>query len=117
VAFAVGELGLRLEEFYDMPFCEFRIKAYAYKRMQEERLRHTRMIAYYSAIGPHLDPKKLPKTIDEFMRIGDKPKKRSMVSDEMRELYKKRMDEYNEAMRVYREKHKDQDQDQDTDKK
>jgi hypothetical protein len=117
VAFAVGELGLRLEEFYDMPFCEFRIKAYAYKRMQEERLRHTRMIAYYSAIGPHLDPKKLPKTIDEFMRIGDKPKKRSRVSDEMRELYKRRMDEYNEAMRIYREKHKDQDQDQDTDKK
>ena len=37
MAFAVGELGLRLEEFYDMPFCEFRIKAYAYKRMQEER--------------------------------------------------------------------------------
>ncbi len=114
MAFAVGELGLRLEEFYDMPFCEFRIKAYAYKRMQEERLRHTRMIAYYSAVGPHLDPKKLPKTIDEFMRIGDKPKK-SRVSDEMRELYKRRMDEYNEAMRVYRERHKDQDQD--TDKK
>ena len=111
MAFAVGELGLRLEEFYDMPFCEFRIKAYAYKRMQEERLRHTRMIAYYSAVGPHLDPKKLPKTIDEFMRIGDKPNKRSRVSDEMRELFKKRMDEYNEAMRVYREKQKDQDTD------
>ena len=29
----------------------------------------------------------------------------------MRELYKKRMDEYSEAMRVYREKHKDQDTD------
>lgn len=111
MAFAVGELGLRLEEFYDMPFCEFRIKAYAYKRMQEERLRHTRMIAYYSAVGPHLDPKKLPKTIDEFMWIGDKPKKRSRVSDEMRELYKRRMDEYNEAMRIYKEKHKDQDTD------
>ena len=54
------------------------------------------MIAYYSAVGPHLDPKKLPKTIDEFMRIGDKPKK-SRVSDEMRELYKRRMDEYNEG--------------------
>ena len=114
MAFAVGELGLRLEEFYDMPFCEFRIKAYAYKRMQEERLRHTRMIAYYSAVGPHLDPKKLPKTIDEFMRIGNNPKK-SRVSDEMRELYKQRMDEYNEAMMVYREKHNGQDQD--TDKK
>ena len=103
MAFAVGELGLRLEEFYDMPFCEFRIKAHAYKRMQEERMRHTRLIAYYSAIGPHLDPKKLPKSIDSFMQIGDKPKK-SKVSDEMRQLFKQRMDEYNEAMRIYREK-------------
>ncbi len=110
MAFAVGELGLRLEEFYDMPFCEFRIKAYAYKRMQEERLRHTRLIAYYSAIGPHLKSDSLPKSIDSFMQIGDKPRK-SRVSDEMRELYRKRMDEYNEAMRVYKEKHKDQDTD------
>ena len=44
------------------------------------------------------------------MRIGNKPKK-SRVSDEMRELYKRRMDEYNEAMRVYRGKHRDQDTD------
>ena len=35
VAFACGELGLR-EEFYEMPWCEFLIKSYAYNRMQEE---------------------------------------------------------------------------------
>ena len=80
MAFAVGELGLRLEEFYDMPVCEFWFKAYGYMWMHEEWLRLSRMIAYYSAVGAHLDPKKLPKTIVEFMRIGDKQKKRS-VSD------------------------------------
>lgn len=102
MAFAVGELGLRLEEFWDMPFCEFRIKSFAYNRMQEERLRHTRLITYYSAIGSHLDPKKLPKTIDQFMPIGQKKTKKSIISDEMRELYRQRMDEYNEKMRRYR---------------
>ena len=59
VAFAVGELGLRLEEFYNMAWCEFLIKSYAYSRMQEEKLRHTRLIAYSAQIGSHLDPKKV----------------------------------------------------------
>lgn len=102
VAFACGELGLRLEEFYEMPWCEFLIKSYAYNRMQEEKLRHTRLIAYSSQIGSHLDPKKLPRSIDQFMRIGsennsdknsDNPNKNAKF-DDMKELFKKRMQEY-----------------------
>ena len=98
VAFACGELGLRLEEFYEMPWCEFLIKSYAYNRMQEEKLRHTRLIAYSAQIGSHLDPKKLPRSIDQFMRIGSE--KNSVKSnknakfDDMKELFKKRMQEY-----------------------
>lgn len=108
MAFAVGELGLRLQEFWDMPFCEFRIKSFAYQRMQKERLRHTRIIAYSAQIGSHLDPKKLNgMTIDKFMPI-DGDKKKSRVSPEMRELFRKRMDEYNEAMRAHRMKHSDE---------
>lgn len=98
VAFACGELGLRLEEFYEMPWCEFLIKSYAYNRMQEEKLRHTRLIAYSAQIGSHLDPKKLPRSIDQFMPIGNE--KKSVKSnkndnfDDMKELFKKRMQEY-----------------------
>ena len=100
MAFAVGELGLRLEEFYDMPFCEFLIKSYAYNRMQKERLRHTRLIAWSAQIGSHLDPKKLPKSIEQFMPIGSerKKKRKSKVSDEMRAIFEQRMREYNEAV-------------------
>lgn len=94
VAFAVGELGLRLEEFFDMPWCEFLIKSYAYNRMQEERLRHTRLIAWTALTGSHLDPKGLPKSIDSFLPIG---KKKSRVSEEMKALFRQRMIEYNEA--------------------
>ena len=100
MAFAVGELGLRLEEFYDMPFCEFLIKSYAYNRMQKERLRHTRLIAWSAQIGSHLDPKTMPKSIDQFMPIEDerKKKRKSKVSDEMRAIFEQRMREYNEAV-------------------
>ena len=100
MAFAVGELGLRLEEFYDMPFCEFLIKSYAFNRMQNERLRHTRLIAFSAQIGSHLDPKKMPKSIEQFMPIGSERKKKrgSKVSDEMREIFDQRMKEYNEAV-------------------
>ena len=98
VAFACGELGLRLEEFLDMPWCEFLIKSYAYSRMQEEKLRHTRLIAYSAQIGSHLDPKKLPRTIDQFMPIGSEKSARksnkNVISDDMKELFKKRMQEY-----------------------
>ena len=102
VAFACGELGLRLEEFYEMPWCEFLIKSYAYNRMQEEKLRHTRLVAYSAQIGSHLDPKKLPRSIDQFMRIGsennttnnsDNPDKK-LIFDDMKELFRKRMSEY-----------------------
>ena len=102
VAFACGELGLRLEEFYEMPWCEFLIKSYAYNRMQEEKLRHTRLVAYSAQIGSHLDPKKLPRSIDQFMKIGsenntaknsDNPNKK-LIFDDMKELFRKRMSEY-----------------------
>lgn len=98
VSFGVGELGLRLSELYEMPFGEYQLKAQAYARMQEEKLRHTRRIAFYAAIGSHLDPKKLPKTEDAFMPIGEK-KRKSRVSDEMRELFNQRMQEYNQAIK------------------
>ena len=66
--------------------------------MQEEKLRHTRLIAYSAQIGSHLDPKKLPRSIDQFMPIGNE--KNSVKSnkndnfDDMKELFKKRMQEY-----------------------
>ena len=100
MAFAVGELGLRLEEFYDMPFCEFLIKSYAFNRMQKERLRHTRLIAWSAQIGSHLHQNSIPKSIEQFMPIGNERKKKrgSKVSDEMRTMFEQRMREYNEAV-------------------
>lgn len=100
VAFALGEIGLRYEEFYDMPFCEFLIKSFAYERMQKERLRHTRLIAYSAQIGSHLDPKSLPKTLEKFMPIDGEETKMidmSIVDDfkKMREDFEKQHGKFN----------------------
>ena len=62
LSFALGELGLRLEEFYDMPWCEY-LKCFAWARMEKEKWRHTRLIAFESRIGSHLDPKGLPSRL------------------------------------------------------
>lgn len=99
VSFAVGELGLRLFEFYNMPYCEFILKAQAYHRMQNEQLKRIRFNTFYSMIGSHLDPKKLPKSESNFLPIEEERK--SQISDEMRELFKKRQREYEEAIKNY----------------
>ena len=106
MAFAVGELGLRLEEFWDMPWCEFLIKSYAFNRMQKERLRHTRLIAWSAQIGSHLHQNSIPKSIEQFMPIDEKRTRRRGMSEKMKSLAQKRMDEYNEAMRLQNLKQK-----------
>lgn len=92
LSFAVGELGLRMEEFYDMPWCEYLIKCLAWQRMEKEKWRHTRLIAFESKIGAHLNPKTLPRSIERYMPLNEK---KSVVSDEIKKLYIQRMAEYN----------------------
>lgn len=96
MSFALGELGLRLEEFYDMPWCEYLIKCYAWERMERERWRHTRLIAYESRIGSHLNPKSLPTNIESYMPLerGKKKNKKSQAVLDGLEQLKKERDEF-----------------------
>ena len=73
-----------------MPFCEFQLKAIAYRRMNEDAWRRARLVAYSARIGAHLDPKKLPKSEREFMPIGNDIDERAR----MKEAVKQRMQEY-----------------------
>lgn len=86
---------MRMEEFYDMPWCEYLIKCQAWQRIEKEKWRHTRLIAFESRIGSHLNPKSLPRTIEKYLPLDGKRKRK--VSNEIRELYERRMAEYNEA--------------------
>ena len=74
--------------------------------MQKERLRHTRLIAWSAQIGSHLHQNSVPKSIEQFMPIDEKSSRRKGISDKMKSLAQKRMDEYNEATRLQNLKQK-----------
>lgn len=60
VAFACGELGLRLHEFYDMPWCEYIIKSYAYYRIDDNDWKKSKYIAWHILTSSMaIDSKKL----------------------------------------------------------
>lgn len=88
---------MRLDDFYDMPYCEFYLKSLAYHRMQKEKMYHTRFIAYHAMIGSHLDPKRIP-SIDKLLPIDGDKKKNKPISSEAVALFNLRMQEYNEAV-------------------
>ena len=88
---SLGELGCpSLEYFYNMTWAEFRIRLFAYQRVEKRDWYKVREIAYASLIGPHCDPKKLPKTKESFMPMNEK----SGVSKSMIEQMKKAQAQY-----------------------
>lgn len=68
------------------------MKAQAYRRIEKEKWRRARLIAFYSMIGSHLDPKKLPKSEENWLRIDAPSRKQHNKNLEaleiMRELAK-----------------------------
>ena len=89
----MGELGCsNLQEAYDMSWAEFRIRSEAYWRMEVNDWKKVRKIAFTNLIGPHQDPKKLPKSEIQFMPFGDKPK--SKLTDKHIQALKNAWAEY-----------------------
>ena len=72
-----------------MPWCEYLIKCFAWSRMEKEKWKHTRLIAYEARIGSHLDPKTLPKTIENYLPLETRKKNRKF-DDAKEELRKER---------------------------
>lgn len=75
-----------------MTFAEFQIRLFAYKRMELREWEKVRQIAWSAFIAPHQDPKKLPKSIDKFMSLGNNTKKE--VSTNQKENFLKAYKEY-----------------------
>lgn len=55
-----------------MTWAEFRIRQFAYRRMDRNEWYKVREIAYSALIGSHVDPKKLPKNKDKFMKLDNR---------------------------------------------
>lgn len=74
-----------------MTWAEFRIRLHGFRREQERELMQFRELTWITYISPHLDPKKMKKSIDQFWPIK---KGRKKVSEEMIERMKKVTAEY-----------------------
>ena len=96
---------MRLEEFYDMPWCEYLIKCHAWNRIETEKWKRARLIAFNARIGSHLNPKSLPRSEEHFLPLGEKKKGNFNIDTER--LYDERMREYEEAMRIHKLKNKE----------
>lgn len=59
---------MRLWDVAQMTWAEFVIKKQAWFREQDRRFNEVRLLSWHSLIGPSADPKKLPKTFDQFMQ-------------------------------------------------
>jgi len=93
---SIGELNCpSLQYVYDMTWAEYLIRLYAYNRIRKKQLRDVREIAWASLVGPHQNPKKLPKTIEAYWPLDGKPQ----VNDFLRDRIKFAQDEYKERLK------------------
>lgn len=77
-----------------MSFAEFQIRLFAYKRVQEREWEKVRFIGWCSTIGSHLNPKKLPKSLNQFLPLGLDKKQSFSVSDLQKERFLEATKEY-----------------------
>jgi hypothetical protein len=69
-----------------MSWAEFLIRLFAYKRQELKEWEKVRFISYSATKAPHLDPKKLPKTIEKFLPLGGK-KEVTKVDEGMKQRF------------------------------
>jgi hypothetical protein len=77
-----------------MSFAEFQIRLFAYQRVQEREWDKVRFVAYYSMVGFHMDPKRMPKSLNAFMKLGIDSRKQTKVSDELKTRFMEEMAKY-----------------------
>lgn len=75
-----------MKRVYDMPFAEFQIRLFAWKRIQDRDWEKVRILAWYSMVGSHMDPKKMPKSLTGFISL-DSDKKQNIISDAQKQRF------------------------------
>lgn len=81
-----------------MTWAEFQIRLFAYERIQKKEDFRVREIAFYSLIGSHCDPKKLPKSKDAFWKIGNNETKPE-ISETHKNAFLKAMETYQKQVK------------------
>lgn len=79
-----------------MTWAEYLIRVDGYLRQERKEAREQRTLLYQITKAPHLDPKTIPRTEQQFMSIPGDELSKPRLSDKARELWNKRMEEYNQ---------------------
>jgi len=77
-----------------MSFAEFQIRLFAWKRVQEREWEKVRLLAWYTMTGSHQDPKKMPKTLNQFMQLDLDKKRTSVISEAQKNRFLEATAEY-----------------------
>lgn len=76
-----------------MSFAEFQIRLFAWKRTQNREWEKVRILAWYSMVGSHMNPKHLPKSMNQFMSL-DTDKKQGVLTEAHKARFMEAMQEY-----------------------
>jgi hypothetical protein len=90
-------MGIRLHDFYEMPFNEFLIWLNGWENKRQREILDNQYLAYHAMIGPHLDPKKIPS----FQKFTNNEEPSVKISQEGKDAL---LAEYQEYLRIKEEK-------------
>ncbi|MDD2300632.1 MAG: hypothetical protein PHU69_13480 [Fermentimonas sp.] len=62
-----------------MAWNEYILKCFAWARMERNKWEHTRLIAFESKVGSHLDYKTLPKSLNDYLPLDGKQTKTKSI--------------------------------------
>ena len=84
-----------LRAVYEMTLNEYSLRVEGWKREQTRQLYRDRRTWYNTLIGPHYDPKKLPRTESAYFSIPEVDGQKPKAKDIMRERWKNAVEKYN----------------------
>lgn len=91
--FGVRKLGYKLHELFDITWGQFEFESYAWGLENEEKTIKWQYTNFRIMWAPHVDPKSLPKSFDQYR--GIKPK----VSEQLQSAFAAEMAKFNELQK------------------
>jgi hypothetical protein len=77
-----------------MSYAEFQIRLFAYKRVQLREWEKVRILAWYAMKGPHMNPKNMPKSLNQFIKLDIDNGHATRVTEAQKARFLEAMEDY-----------------------
>lgn len=77
-----------------MTWAEFQIRLFAWKRTEDRAWEKVRFVAWHAMTGSHLNAKKLPKTLNQFLPLSFDKKQTGTLTEAHKEAFLNAMKDY-----------------------